>query len=111
MWAGRALVLDYLCTTTLLGVASSDHFVHDAAAGTLVACGTWVVVSRVARLSGRQGGEQGPQAGDQDRDAEPERGVLVVGGSARAGDLTEALTRNLGACQQTSFSGSAVRTG
>jgi len=39
------------------------------------------------------------------------RGMSAWLGSAGAGDLAEALTRNLGACQQTSFSGSAVRTG
>ena len=79
-WALRALVVAYPVMTTLVVVATGNHFFLDAAAGTLLAGGTWVVVSRVARLSGRQGGEQGPQAGDQDRDAEPERGVLVVGG-------------------------------
>ena len=81
-WALRALVVAYPVMTTLVVVATGNHFFLDAVAGTLLVCATWVVVSRVARLSGRQGGEQGPQAGDQDRDAEPERGVLVVGRGA-----------------------------
>jgi hypothetical protein len=81
-WALRALVVAYPVMTTLVVVATGNHFFLDAVAGTLLVGATWVVVSRVARLSGRQGGEQGPQAGDQDRDAEPERGVLVVGRGA-----------------------------
>ena len=91
-WALRVLVVAYPLMTTLVVVATGNHFFLDAVAGTLLACLTWAVVSRV----GRRRVEQGPHPGDQDGDAD---------------DLEEALTRNLGACLQTSCSGSAARTG
>jgi hypothetical protein len=92
-WALRVLVVAYPVMTTLVVVATGNHFFLDAAAGALLACLTWAAVSRVGRL--RRG--QGPQTRDHD-------GGDVV-------DLAEARTRNLGACQQTSSSGSAARTG
>ena len=73
-------------------VATGNHFFLDAVAGAVLAWLTWAVVSRV----GRRRVEQGPHPGDQDGDAD---------------DLADALTRNLGACLQTSCSGSAARTG
>jgi hypothetical protein len=76
-WALRALAVAYPLMTTLVVVATGNHFFLDAVAGTLLACLTWVVVSRLARPSGRQGAEQGPHSGDQAGDAEAERGVLV----------------------------------
>jgi hypothetical protein len=81
-WALRALAVAYPVMTTLVVVATGNHFFLDAVAGTLLGCLTWVVVSRLARRSGRQGTEQGPHSGDQDGDAEAERGVLVAGRGA-----------------------------
>jgi PAP2 superfamily len=69
----RVLVVGYPVMTTLVVVATGNHFFLDAAAGTLLACLTWAVVSRWAR----RGIEQGPHSGDQDGDAEAERRVLV----------------------------------
>jgi hypothetical protein len=72
--------------TTLVVVATGNHFFLDAVAGTLLACATWAVVSRIGRRSAGssagQGARQGPHADDQDGDAEPERVVLVIGGGA-----------------------------
>jgi membrane-associated phospholipid phosphatase len=81
-WAVRVLVVAYPVMTTLVVVATGNHYFLDAVAGTLLACLVWAVVSRVARPSGGQGGEHGPQSGDQDGDAEAERDVLVIGGGA-----------------------------
>jgi membrane-associated phospholipid phosphatase len=72
----RMLVVAYPVMTTLVVVATGNHFFLDAVAGTLLACLTWAVVSRVAR----RGAEQGPQPGDQDGEAEAERHVLVSDG-------------------------------
>ena len=77
-WALRALVVAYPVVTTLVVVATGNHYFLDAAAGTLLACLVWAVVSRAART----GGEQEPQPGDQDGDAEAEREILVVGSGA-----------------------------
>jgi len=77
-WALRVLVVAYPVMTTLVVVATGNHFFLDAVAGTLLACLTWAVVARVSR----RGTEQGPQSIDQDGDAESERGVLVVGRGA-----------------------------
>jgi hypothetical protein len=77
-WAVRVLVVAYPVMTTLVVVATGNHFFLDAVAGTLLACLVWAVVSRVART----GGKQGPQSGDQDGDAEAERDVLVIGSGA-----------------------------
>ncbi len=81
-WVLRALAVAYPVMTTLVVVATGNHFFLDAVAGTLLGGLTWVVVSRLARPSGRQGAEQGPHSGDQDGDAEAERGVLVAGRGA-----------------------------
>jgi len=59
-------------------VATGNHYFLDAAAGTLLACLVWAVVSRAARTGGRPG----PHPGDQDGDAEAEREVVVVGTGA-----------------------------
>jgi hypothetical protein len=77
-WALRALAVAYPVMTTLVVVATGNHYFLDAAAGTLLACLVWAAASRTARTSG----EQGPHPGDQDGDAEPEREVLVVGSGA-----------------------------
>ncbi|MGH3177953.1 MAG: phosphatase PAP2 family protein, partial [Streptosporangiaceae bacterium] len=81
-WALRALVVAYPVMTTLVVVATGNHYFLDAAAGTLLACLVWAVVSRATRTGGEQGphpGEQGPHPGDQDGIAEAEREVVVVG--------------------------------
>jgi PAP2 superfamily len=88
------LVVAYPVMTTLVVVATGNHFFLDAVAGTLLACLTWAVVSRGARPSGGQGGGPGEVVAWTD-----------------GGDLEEALTRNLVTCLQTSCSGSAARTG
>jgi membrane-associated phospholipid phosphatase len=77
-WALRALVVAYPVMTTLVVVATGNHYFLDAAAGTLLACLVWAVVSRTARI----GGQPGPHPGDQDGDAEAEREVVVVGTGA-----------------------------
>jgi membrane-associated phospholipid phosphatase len=77
-WALRALVVAYPVMTTLVVVATGNHYFLDAAAGTLLACLVWAVVSRAART----GGQPGPHPGDQDGDAEAEREVVVVGSGA-----------------------------
>src|SRR6185503_18565123 len=77
-WALRALVVAYSVMTTLVVVATGNHYFLDAAAGTLLACLVWAVVSRAART----GGQPGPHPGDQDGDAEAEREVVVVGTGA-----------------------------
>ena len=84
-WAVRVLVVAYPLMTTLVVVATGNHFFLDAVAGTLLAGLTWAVVSRV----GRRRVEQGSHPGDHDGD---------VG-------------NNLEACLQMSCSGSAARTG
>ena len=75
-WALRALVVAYPVMTTIVVVATGNHYFLDAAAGTLLACLVWAVVSRTARA----GREQGPHPGDQH--AEAEREVVVVGSGA-----------------------------
>src|SRR6266700_1566949 len=57
-WVLRALAVAYPVMTTLVVVATGNHFFLDAVAGTLLGGLTWVVVSRLARPSGRQGAEQ-----------------------------------------------------
>jgi hypothetical protein len=64
--------------TTLVVVATGNHYFLDAVAGTLLACLVWAVVSRARRTRG----EQRPHFGEQDRDAEAEREVVVVGSGA-----------------------------
>jgi membrane-associated phospholipid phosphatase len=77
-WALRALVVAYPVMTTLVVVATGNHYFLDAVAGTLLACLVWAVVSRAARPRG----EQGPDFGEQVRDAEAEREVVAVGSGA-----------------------------
>jgi PAP2 superfamily len=77
------LVAAYPVVTTLVVVATGNHYFLDAAAGTLLAGLTWAVVSRVSRSPGAE----------QD------------------GDAVEAPVRSLEPCLQTSSSGSAARTG
>jgi membrane-associated phospholipid phosphatase len=77
-WALRALVVAYPVMTTLVVVATGNHYFLDAVAGTLLACLVWAVVSRAARTRG----EQRPDFGEQDRDAEAEREVVAVGSGA-----------------------------
>ena len=48
-WALRVLVVAYPLMTTLVVVATGNHFFLDAVAGTLLAGLTWAVVSRVGR--------------------------------------------------------------
>ena len=84
-WALRVLVVAYPLMTTLVVVATGNHFFLDAVAGTLLAGLTWAVVSRLSRPRGGPG----PGPGDQDGDVD----------------------NNLEACLQMSCSGSAARTG
>jgi PAP2 superfamily len=85
----RVLVAAYPVMTTLVVVATGNHYFLDAAAGTLLAGLTWAAVSRLSRPRG----QQRPHSGEQDGDAE------------------EASIRSLEPCLQTSCSGSAARTG
>jgi len=76
-WALRALAVAYPLLTTLVVVATGNHFFLDAAAGALLACATWVAVTRagawltVRRATRPQsmaeqfmlGDDQGPAAG------------------------------------------------
>jgi membrane-associated phospholipid phosphatase len=81
-WALRALVVAYPVMTTFVVVATGNHYFLDAAAGTLVACLVWAVVSQAAAWTG---GQRGPHPGDQDGDAQAERTereVVVVGSGA-----------------------------
>jgi membrane-associated phospholipid phosphatase len=71
-WALRALVVAYPVMTTLVVVATGNHYFLDAVAGTLLACLVWAVVSRTART----GGEPGPRPSDQDGDADDPELVL-----------------------------------
>jgi hypothetical protein len=84
-WALRVLVVAYPLMTTLVVVATGNHFFFDAVAGTLLAGLTWAVVSRLSRPRGGPG----PHVGDHDGDVD----------------------NNLEACLQMSCSGSAARTG
>jgi membrane-associated phospholipid phosphatase len=94
-WALRAIVVAYPLMTTLVVVATGNHFFLDAVAGAVLVGLTWAVVSRLYRPRLRLTvGPDVSQAGDRDGDGEPEE-----------------LTRNLGRCLQTSSSGSAARTG
>jgi PAP2 superfamily len=77
-WALRVLVVAYPVVTTLVVVATGNHYFLDAAAGTLLAGLVWAVVSRAART----GGKPGPHPGDQDGGAETERDLVVVGSGA-----------------------------
>jgi membrane-associated phospholipid phosphatase len=45
-WALRALAIAYPCMTTLVVVATGNHFFLDVVAGALLACVTWIVVTR-----------------------------------------------------------------
>src|SRR6266571_6055799 len=69
-WALRVLVVAYPLMTTLVVVATGNHFFLDAVAGTLLAGLTWAVVSRLSRPRAGQGGEQGPHPGDRDGDVD-----------------------------------------
>jgi hypothetical protein len=71
-WALRALVVAYPVMTTLVVVATGNHYFLDAVAGTLLACLVWAVVSRTART----GGGPGPRPSDQDGDADDPELVL-----------------------------------
>jgi hypothetical protein len=71
-WALRALVVAYPVMTTLVVVATGNHYFLDAVAGTLLACLVRAVVSRTART----GGEPGPRPSDQDGDADDPELVL-----------------------------------
>ena len=84
-WALRALVVAYPVMTTLVVVATGNHYFLDAAAGTLLAGLTWAVVARLSRPR-EQGGEH-----DSGADEVPVRSLVP--------------------CLQTSSSGSAARTG
>jgi membrane-associated phospholipid phosphatase len=46
-WAVRALAVAYPLVTALVEVATGNHFFLDVVAGTLLACVTWVAVTRV----------------------------------------------------------------
>jgi F0F1-type ATP synthase assembly protein I len=48
-WALRAVVVAYPVMTTLVVVATGNHYFLDAAAGTLLACLSWVAVTRFTR--------------------------------------------------------------
>jgi hypothetical protein len=77
-WALRALVVAYPVMTTVVVVATGNHYFLDAVAGTLLACLVWAVVSRAART----GSQPGAHPGGQDGAAEAEREVVVVGSGA-----------------------------
>jgi hypothetical protein len=63
-WALRALAVAYPLLTTLVVVATGNHFFLDAVAGAVLACVTWVAVTRVgARLSARAAIRRGYPAG------------------------------------------------
>jgi membrane-associated phospholipid phosphatase len=70
----RVLVAAYPVMTTLVVVATGNHYLLDAAAGALLAGLTGAVV---ARRTGA-GAEPGPQAGDQARDPEAERTPAAI---------------------------------
>ena len=70
----RVLAAAYPVMTTLVVVATGNHYFLDAVAGTLLASLTWAAGSRRAR----SGPGQRPQAGGQDRDAETERTPVVT---------------------------------
>jgi PAP2 superfamily len=46
-WTLRALAVGYPLITTLVVVATGNHFFLDAFAGALLACATWVAVTRI----------------------------------------------------------------
>jgi hypothetical protein len=73
--AVRVLAVAYPVMTTLVVVATGNHFFLDAAAGTLLACATWAVVARWSR----SGSGKRPQAGDQHGDAEAGRTLAATG--------------------------------
>ena len=63
-WALRALAVAYPVVTTLVVVATGNHFFLDAAAGALLACLSWVAVTRAtAWLSARAAASRGVPAG------------------------------------------------
>jgi hypothetical protein len=72
--AVRVLAVAYPVMTTLVVVATGNHYLLDAAAGALLAGLTGAVV---ARRTGA-GAEPGPQAGDQARDPEAERTPAAI---------------------------------
>ena len=62
-WAVRALAIAYPLVTTLVVVATGNHFFLDVIAGALLACGTWVAVTRLGawltvRIATRRSGSQ-----------------------------------------------------
>jgi membrane-associated phospholipid phosphatase len=64
-WALRALAVAYPLATTLVVVATGNHFFLDVIAGVLVACVTWVVVTRAGawltvRIATRRAGRNPP---------------------------------------------------
>ena len=85
-WALRVLVVAYPLMTTLVVVATGNHFFLDAVAGTLLAGLTWAVVSRLSRPRG-------------------------AGTAFRRSRWRRRHDDNLEACLQMSCSGSAARTG
>jgi membrane-associated phospholipid phosphatase len=84
----RVLVVAYPVMTTLVVVATGNHFFLDAVAGALLACLTWAVVSRVAR----RGGEQEPHPGDQDGVRHPVPEFAARSRSRREGALAGAVS-------------------
>jgi hypothetical protein len=70
-WALRVLVVAYPLMTTLVVVATGNHYFFDAVAGTLLAC----LMGRCF-TGGLDRGEPGPHPGDRDGEAEAEREVL-----------------------------------
>jgi membrane-associated phospholipid phosphatase len=93
----RVLVAAYPVMTTLVVVATGNHYFLDAVAGTLLAGLTWAVVARLSRPRGQQGPPSGEQGGEHD--------------SEHGSDSDEVPVRSLVPCLQTSSSGSAARTG
>jgi hypothetical protein len=73
-WALRVLAVAYPVMTTLVVVATGNHFFLDAVAGALLACLTWAAVSRMTRralVAGRGAPGQAPGLGhDGEADAE-----------------------------------------
>jgi hypothetical protein len=71
----RVLAVAYPVMTTLVVVATGNHFFLDAAAGTLLACATWAAVARWPR----SGPGKRPQPGDQHGDAGAGRTLAATG--------------------------------
>jgi hypothetical protein len=97
----RVLVAAYPVMTTLVVVATGNHYFLDAAAGTLLAGLTWAVVARLSRSREQQGPPSGERGGKRGGEQ---------GGEHDSG-ADEVPVRSLVPCLQTSSSGSAARTG